>query len=589
MLNLSRLKPRFWDHRDAAADRGSDHFSFRRKWLILVAFTMAVSLTPLLVMTLMDYRLSRKAFETEAAMNVSRMVSNTWRGIAFLLSERRAALAFVARDNTLADLLKPGRLEAVLANLQHGMAGFVDLSVVAPDGTLRAWAGPPDPPHRRSAPEDGFRHPVGKAHHIGDVTTRQGQADHLMVSIRQDLDSGGFFLLRATLDAALLEGPLSQLALNAGDDAFLVNTRGILQTRSRQYGSRYDRVPLPIPEPLDGTQVIQTEDPAGRAIILGVAPVADSPFVLMMVRQASGIMDLWFKPRLRLIGFLILSIVLILASIVTMATYLVNRIHAADRRRAHALHQMANANKLASLGRLAAGVAHEINNPLAIINQKAGLIQDLFTIKARYAADPKILGLVEDVLVSVRRCGAITRRLLDFARHMDSEIEAVDIEAVVHQILAFMEKDAQRRCIAITVTVTGDIPVIEGDRGKLQQVFLNLINNALAAMADGGRLEVSVSRLGPHRVQVTVSDTGHGIPEADLKQVFEPFFSTRQGPAATGLGLSITYGMVTEMGGEIEVESQVDRGTRVTVTLPLQPPRTSPPPACTVDPARQPV
>jgi signal transduction histidine kinase len=308
----------------------------------------------------------------------------------------------------------------------------------------------------------------------------------------------------------------------------------------------------------------------------------------MMVRQASGIMDLWFKPRLHLIGFLIFSIVLILASIVTMATYLVNRIHAADRRRIQALHQMANANKLASLGRLASGVAHEVNNPLAIINQKAGLIQDLFTINARYAADPKILGLVEDVLVSVRRCGAITRRLLDFARHMDSEIEALDLEAVIRQILAFMEKDAQRRCISIAVTVSGEIPIFEGDRGNLQQVFLNLINNALAAMAEGGRLEVAISRPEPRRVRVAVSDTGHGIPEADLKEIFEPFFSTRQGPAAAGLGLSIAYGMVTEMGGEITVESQVNQGTRVTVTLPLQPPRPLSPPACTVDPAQPP-
>ncbi len=588
MLNLSRLKPRFWDHRDAAAGLEGDHFSFRRKWLIIVAFTTTVSLTPLLVMTLMDYRLSRKAFETEAAMEVSRMVSNTWRSLSFLLSQRHAALAFVARDNALADLLKPGRLEALLANLQHGMAGFVDLSVVGANGTLKAWAGPPDIPSRPVTTGGGFTHDPGWTHHIGDVTTGQGRSGHLVVTIRQDLDEGGFFLLRATLDAALLETPLSQLTLNAGDDAFLVNPQGILQTRSRHYGSRYDRVTLPIPEAMAGTQTIKTVDPAGRPIILGVAPVPESPFVLMMVRQASGIMDLWFKPRLRLIGFLIFSIALILASIVGMATYLVNRIHAADRRRVQALHQMAHANKLASLGRLASGVAHEVNNPLAIINQKAGLIQDLFTINARHAADPKILGLIEDVLVSVNRCGTITRRLLDFACHMDSEIEPVDLEAVIRQILAFMEKDAQRRCIAIAVTVTGEIPVFDGDRGNIQQVLLNLINNALAAMAEGGRLEVTISRHGPHRVRVSVSDTGHGIPEADLKQVFEPFFSTRQGQAAVGLGLSISYGMVTEMGGEIEVESQVNQGTRVTVTLPLQPPRPSSPTVCAVDPARPP-
>jgi two-component system NtrC family sensor kinase len=200
-------------------------------------------------------------------------------------------------------------------------------------------------------------------------------------------------------------------------------------------------VPLVIPETVDGTRVLKTVDRAGRSVLMGVAPIPDSPFLLMMVRQESGIMDLWLKPRMRLIGFLLFSIILILASILGVATYLVNRIHAADQRRVQALHQAAYANKLASIGRLASGVAHEVNNPLAIINQKTGLIKDLFTINSgTYAGNEKLMGLVDDVLASVRRCGTITRRLLDFARHMESSIEVVDIEAIIRQVLGFHGK-----------------------------------------------------------------------------------------------------------------------------------------------------
>ena len=169
-------------------------------------------------------------------------------------------------------------------------------------------------------------------------------------------------------------------------------------------------------------------------------------------------MDLWLKPRMRLIGFLLFSIAVILASILGVATYLVNRIHAADQRRVQALHQVEYANKLSSIGRLASGVAHEINNPLAIINQKAGLIKDLFTINSDYSGNEKLMQLVDDVLASVRRCGTITRRLLDFARHMESSVEAVDIEAIIRQILDFMEKEAERRCIAVSISVQGNIP-----------------------------------------------------------------------------------------------------------------------------------
>jgi two-component system NtrC family sensor kinase len=585
MLNLSRLKPRFWDHQDAAAGPESHHFSFRRKWLLIVTFTTMVTLTPLLVMTLVDYRLTRQAFESEATMAVSRMISNTWRSASFLLSQRRAALEFVARDNRLTDLLAPGRLDAILANLQGGMGGFVDLGVVDTDCTIQSYAGPYALQRSRVKSTVCFDQAVANGFFISDVTLIRGQHHQLVIAIRHDLEGGGFFVLRASLDASLLDSPIAQLDLGPENDAFIVNTRGILQTSSRQYGNRFEKVPLVIPATVDGTRVLKTVDRAGRSILMGVAPIPDSPFLLMMVRQESGIMDLWLKPRMRLIGFLLFSIILILASILGVATYLVNRIHAADRRRVQALHQAAYANKLASIGRLASGVAHEVNNPLAIINQKTGLIKDLFTIHREYAGNEKLMGLVDDVLASVRRCGAITRRLLDFARHMESSIEVVDIEAIIRQVLAFMEKEAQRRCIAVSVSVKEKIPRMESDHGNLQQIFLNLINNAFAFMGDGGRLDITIARQGSTHVRVRVADTGKGIPEGDLKRVFEPFFSTRHGHGGTGLGLSVTYGMVSEMGGEITVSSQVNRGTCFTVTLPLQPPQGLSASTCAIHPA----
>jgi two-component system, NtrC family, sensor kinase len=212
----------------------------------------------------------------------------------------------------------------------------------------------------------------------------------------------------------------------------------------------------------------------------------------------------------------------------------------------------------------------------------------LFTLNPEWAGNQKLMGLVDDVMASVRRCGAITRRLLDFSRHMESSLETVDIEAIIRQVLAFMEKDAERRCIAVMVNVKGKIPLFESDRGNLQQIFLNLINNAFAAMGEGGRLEITVAREGVTHIRVTVADTGHGIPEADLKRVFEPFFTTGKGHSGTGLGLSVTYGMVSEMDGEITVSSRVNEGTSVTVILPLKPPQTTSATTYAVDLAAQP-
>lgn len=565
MLNLSRLKPRFWDHLDAAGGPGHESYSFRRKWLMIVAFTTVVTLTPLLVMALVDYRLTRQVFEAEATLEVSRAVSNSQRSLAFMLAQRRTALELIIRDNTLEQLTSPGRLEAIRGLLQSLMGGFDQLDIVDSNRKILAQTGTSN----RVTPGHCFDHAKTNGFFIGGVTDDLGQNHQLIIAIRHQQDSGGFFIMRATLDAALFDAPLSQLALTEDDDAFIVNAKSVLQTPSRYYGRRFETVPFSLPETIEGTRVLPSRDHDGRPVLVGVSPIADSPFILMMIRQQSGLTDLWLKPRLRLIGFLLFSILLIFVSILGVATYLVNRIHAADQRRVHALHQVEYANKLASIGRLASGVAHEVNNPLAIINQKAGLIKDLFTINREQTGNEKLIGLVEDVLASVKRCGTITRRLLDFARHMDASIEKVNVEDVIHQVLAFMEKEAERKCIAVSVKARGRLPECESDHGNLQQIFLNLINNAFAAMADGGSLDIVIRRQGADHIGVTVADTGHGIPEADLKRVFEPFFSTRQGHAGTGLGLSVTYGLVSEMGGTITVDSQVNRGTRFTVTLPI--------------------
>jgi signal transduction histidine kinase len=292
----------------------------------------------------------------------------------------------------------------------------------------------------------------------------------------------------------------------------------------------------------------------------------------MIVKPKSELMALWYAPRMKLIGFLAISIGLILLAILGMATYLVNRIHVADRQRVKALHQVEYTNKLASLGRLASGVAHEINNPLDIINQKAGLINDLFTLREDYASDEKLLKLIQGVLDSVNRAGSITRRLLNFARHMDTEIEAIDLKSLIRDLIGFFEKEAEFRNIEIHLDLPEACVEIESDQGNLQQIFLNLINNSFAALDNGGHLDIILEKTKDKMISLIIADNGHGIPPDDLKRIFDPFFSTRTGSHGTGLGLSITYGLVQEIGGDIAVESKIGQGTKFIVTLPMQVP-----------------
>jgi signal transduction histidine kinase len=257
-------------------------------------------------------------------------------------------------------------------------------------------------------------------------------------------------------------------------------------------------------------------------------------------------------------------------AILIKATFLVNRIYAADRRRIEALHQVEYANKLASIERLAVGLAHEINNPLAIINEKAGLALDLIETGVESPQGARRLpALLNDIRSAVSRCGVVTRRLLNFARDMEVGRQAVDLGTLVQGMVDFVAVEARRRGIEIRVQIPEKMPVLESDPSLLQQILLNLLNNSFAAMPGGGVLEIRAERQDPDLLAVQVADSGCGIGEEDLPRVFEPFFTTRSHTGGTGLGLSITRGLVLKLGGAISVQSQPGEGARFTVQLPL--------------------
>ena len=274
--------------------------------------------------------------------------------------------------------------------------------------------------------------------------------------------------------------------------------------------------------------------------------------------------------RMELLWILITSIVVILLVIVGVATHMVNKIYIADQTRARTLHRMEHTNRMASIGRLAAGVAHEINNPLAIINEKAGLIRDLFVYRQEYANDDRLLGNIDSILSSVARCGKITKRLLSFARHIDVEMDEIEFNDLANEVIDFLRKEAEYRSISIEMDVPANLPPFISDRGKLQQIFLNLVNNAFQAMNDGGHLYISARETACDHLIFVVEDDGCGIPQSDIKRIFDPFFSTKKKSGGTGLGLSITYGLVQELGGTMTVESEVGKGTTFTIVMPLK-------------------
>jgi two-component system NtrC family sensor kinase len=227
--------------------------------------------------------------------------------------------------------------------------------------------------------------------------------------------------------------------------------------------------------------------------------------------------------------------------------------------------QIGRSEQLASVGRLAAGVAHEINNPLTGVLAFADLLREKENMDAQDRED------LDLIVRETKRAREIVRGLLDFARETPTRVAPLDVNDLVRQTLQLLGKREAFQDINLVDDLADHLPSIRGDRNQLQQVFVNLSLNACEAMPGGGTLLISTSAA-DGQVAIEVTDTGSGIQREHVDKIFEPFFTTKPVGKGTGLGLSVSYGIVQQHGGTLEVKSQVGMGTTFTITLPTAPP-----------------
>lgn len=225
--------------------------------------------------------------------------------------------------------------------------------------------------------------------------------------------------------------------------------------------------------------------------------------------------------------------------------------------------RVAQSERLASLGMLAAGVAHEINNPLGgILSLTALALEDIS------AEDPNRKNL-EEVVRQSERCREIVRGLLEFSRQSETGTERVDINETIENTLDLVGKQSVFFNVELVKELAPLLPPVTAERSQLQQVLMNIIINAVQAMGERGTLTVGTRERDDGFVEIRISDTGRGIPADEIDRIFDPFFTTKESGDGTGLGLSIAYGIVTKHGGTITVDSVVDQGSTFTVSLPL--------------------
>jgi PAS domain S-box-containing protein len=223
--------------------------------------------------------------------------------------------------------------------------------------------------------------------------------------------------------------------------------------------------------------------------------------------------------------------------------------------------QMSQTEKLTSLGLLAAGVAHEVNTPLAVISNYIQMLA-----KQMPEGDPR-QALIEKIVKQTFRASEIVNNLLNFSRTGSAELSDIDVNRVVEETLSLVEHPLKTSQVRIVKQLGATLPAVRGSANKLQQVFLNLFLNARDAMPGGGMLEV---RTAAHNgsVEIEIVDTGAGIPREHIHRIFDPFFTTKATGRGTGLGLSVSYGIIKEHSGKIDVRSTPGKGTSFHVEFP---------------------
>ncbi len=226
--------------------------------------------------------------------------------------------------------------------------------------------------------------------------------------------------------------------------------------------------------------------------------------------------------------------------------------------------QLIQAGKLASTGQLAAGVAHELNNPLTTVSGYAQLL-----LKRLNKKDPNFKK-IEAMAQEAQRCKVIIKNLLDFSRPAGrKDYQALNVNIPLKNTLSLVGEQMRLQNVRITKNLSSHLPRIKANPSQLEQVFMNIVSNALGSMPNGGELRIATRKI-DNGVGVTFTDTGCGIKSEDLDKVFNPFFTTKRPGRGVGLGLSVSYGIIREHGGEIGVESEEGRGSTFTIGLPIQ-------------------
>ena len=547
----------------------------QRRLLLLVLLSVVL---PLLLLGWGLYIQYRQAAADRLLSTFEEQLERHQKTLELYLADRKARLQLLAATHDLEDVVRPGRIAELLDVLNAGGWSYADLGIIDQEGRHLAYAGPFDLIDRNYAASHWFDEVMRGGVYVSDMFRGFRDEPHFVIAVARR-EGGRTWILRATIDTESFRALVEDVRMGRTGEVFLIDRKGRYQTRPRFGGEIMEPSGL-VPD-ADTTASRVVDVPVGRNSegrrtprrIVGRVRLTE-PAWQLVIRQDrdEAFTDLVRASRASLV-FVHAAVLLFGAAGLLVTRRLLSLLRARDRLGADLQAQLLRAGKMAALGEMAAGVAHEINNPLAIIaTERQLLLDDLDGDRGPLEAG-RLRDALDQVATQVARCRRITHALLDFARPAETTTTDLDLNRCLEGIAALVEREAGASGIGFRLDLAPDLPAVQADPDLLQQVFLNLVNNAVDAQEGrpGGTVTLRTRALPDESfVEAEVADTGSGVAPGDIERIFDPFFTTKPTGQGTGLGLSICLGIVRGLGGDISVRSEPGQGTRMRLVLPAR-------------------
>ncbi|MBQ9537379.1 MAG: GHKL domain-containing protein [Desulfovibrionaceae bacterium] len=542
----------------------------------MLATLLVLALSPLLILGAFALQHIDSIYNEKISAGLEAVTSSKRRALDTFLSERIAQIKTMAFTHSYEELTDVPRLSRLFSVMQQNSASFVDMGIIGMDGSHIAYVGPYDLKNANYANTEWFEAVQRTGVVVTDVFLGFRKSPHFIIAVLRHID-GKSFILRATIDMTVLEGLLRREYSGQHSEAFLVNKAGVLQTNSLFHGKIMEKFELPdlhrTSQRIVITSLLPLKDAPDNRLQAAIMPLESMPWVLVVVDDVFESLTSLHQLQTWIIFCLIIGSLVIIVGSIFCTGKLINYLSVADEQKSQIGARILQSSKMAALGKMAAGVAHEVNNPLMLIQENAGWITDLLeeespaTMK-NYAEIKQSCKKIED---HVKRAKGITQRMLGFGRRMNPGRTEVVINAITDEASEMLRVEANNRNIQIIHAYDNALPVIYSDPAQLEQVFINIIDNALDAIGHDGIVEIKTCKA-ESGVMVMIKDNGPGMDEATRKRIFDPFFTTKKVGEGTGLGLAICFSILEKLGGHVDVESKVGIGTTFIISLPDEPP-----------------